>query len=254
MKFRILLFLGLQLLFSCSGKRNLVYFSETDKAYNEDKIESSKIIEPLISSGDIFSITVTSLNPVADVPFNRTATINATSLSTTSDEGYLVDENGYIDFPVLKAVKIGGLTKLQAKTLLTELLLKYLSDPIVTIRYLNYRITVIGEVSNPSSFPVPSERINILEAIGLAGDLTVYGKRDNVLIIKEKEGIRKTIQLNLTDRNVLNSPNFYLEPNDVVYIEPVKSRKDQASLTRNNITLFLAIISTASLIFLNFVR
>lgn len=251
MKFRIVIFFALSFLLSCSGNRNLVYFSDFGTLDAQTQATLSKSKEPVISNGDILSISVSSLNPAADVPFNRTSIVNASSGSTTSDAGYLVNENGVIDFPILQSVAIGGLTKSEAKNKLTELLKQYLSEPIVNIRYLNYRITVIGEVNNPSSFLVPSERISVLEALGLAGDLTVYGKRDNVLLIKEEDGVRKSIRMNLNDNAVLNSPYFYLEPNDIVYVEPVKSKKAQASLTRSNITLVLAIISTVSLVFLN---
>ena len=123
---------------------------------------------------------------------------------------------------------------------------------MVSIRYLNYRITVLGEVKNPNTFLVPSERINLIEALGLAGDLTIYGKRENIKIINEANGVRTIAQLDLNDKAILDSPYYYLQPNDIVYVEPVTARKDQSSLTRSNISLVLGIISAASLVILNF--
>ncbi|CAN0606500.1 unnamed protein product, partial [Ectocarpus sp. 12 AP-2014] len=135
---------------------------------------------------------------------------------------------------------------------LTNLLTNYLGNPMVSIRYLNYRITELGEVKSPSTFLVPSERINLIEALGMAGDLTIYGKRENIKIINEANGVRTVAQLDLNDKAILDSPHFYLQPNDIVYVEPVTARKDQSSLTRSNITLVLGIISAASLVILNF--
>jgi polysaccharide export outer membrane protein len=252
---RLLVFILLPLIFSCS-RRNLGYFSN----YGEEKLQTqditSKGTQPIIQAGDLLQITVTDNNPTAAAPFNRITLSNESSGNSSSNtqDGYLVDENGIIDFPVLGRVKIGGQTKGDAKTSLTNLLTNYLGNPIVTIRYLNYRITVVGEVRNPNTFLVPSERINLIEALGMAGDLTIYGKRENVMIINESNGVRTVAQLDLNDKAILDSPNFYLKPNDIVYVEPVKARKDQSSLTRSNITLVLGVISAASLILLNINR
>lgn len=250
--FRIIIFALLPLCFSCS--RDLVYFSDFDEGAVYTERISSVVKEPVIQPGDLLNISVTSLNPEADVPFNRTTITPAQGGGsiTGGSEGYLVNNNGTIDMPQLGSVPVAGLSKSEVKAKLTDLLTRYLSDPIVNVRYLNYRITVIGEVNNPSTFAVPSEKINIIEALGMAGDMTVYGKRNNVLIIKESEGVRSIVRLNLNDKEVLNSPYFYLQPNDVVYVEPVGSKKEQASMTRNNIALVLSIISAASLIILNF--
>jgi len=251
---KILLFLLLPLIFSCS-RRNLGYFSN----YGEERLQTEditlKTTQAVIQSGDLLQITITDNNPTAAAPFNRLDFNSENGNSSTNvQDGYLVDENGIIDFPVLGRVKIGGQTKSEAKISLTNLLTNYLGNPIVNIRYLNYRITVVGEVNNPSTFLVPSERINLIEALGMAGDLTIYGKRENVMIINESNGVRTVAQLDLNDKAILDSPNFYLKPNDIVYVEPVKARKDQSSLTRSNITLFLGVVSAASLILLNINR
>ncbi|WP_027065113.1 polysaccharide biosynthesis/export family protein [Maribacter sp. Hel_I_7] len=252
---RFLVFILLPLIFSCS-RRNLGYFSN----YGEEKLLTEKITlnpkQPVIQSGDLLQINITDSNPLAAAPFNRISqksdNTGGGSTSSSASEGYLVDENGIIDFPILGKIKIGGQTKSEAKLSLTNLLTNYLGNPIVSIRYLNYRITVVGEVKNPNTFLVPSERINLIEAIGMAGDLTIYGKRDNIMIINESDGVRTIAKLDLNDKAILDSPYFYLQPNDIVYVEPVIARKDQSSLTRNNISLVLGILSLASLMYLNF--
>ncbi|MGJ8716056.1 MAG: polysaccharide biosynthesis/export family protein [Maribacter stanieri] len=230
------------------------YFSN----YGEEKLLTEDITlkpkQPIIQPGDLLQISITDANPAAAAPFNRISSNTASSnaASTNSQEGYLVDENGIIDFPILGRIKIGGQTKAEAKLSLTNLLTNYLGSPIVSIRYLNYRITVVGEVKNPNTFLVPSERINLIEALGMAGDLTIYGKRDNIKIINESDGVRTITQLDLNDKAILDSPYYYLQPNDIVYVEPVKARKDQSSLTRSNISLILGVITAASLVILNF--
>ncbi|WP_373056966.1 polysaccharide biosynthesis/export family protein [Zunongwangia sp. H14] len=252
MNSKSLFFLILPFIFSCSGSRNLTYFSDfSDKEVVTVEDVPNVIKEPVIQPNDILNIKVTSLNPEANIPFNRNSSGNSEDASTSVNDGYLVDSNGYIDFPVVGGIEVAGLTKSAVKDKLTNLLSKYLGDPIISVRYANYRITVIGEVNHPSTFIIPSERISIIEALGMAGDLTVYGKRDNVLIIKESQGVRQAVRLNLNTKEVLNSPYYYLGPNDVVYVEPIKSKKEQASLTRSNISLILSLISVGSLILLN---
>jgi polysaccharide export outer membrane protein len=150
--------------------------------------------------------------------------INTTSTNTPTGEGYLVAKNGTIDFPVLGTLNVQGLTIPQLKDTLKVKLDKYLTDPILNIRLLNYKVTVLGEVLRPSTYSIPSERITIVDAIGMAGDLTIYGKRENVLLIREENGQRKFIRMNLNSSNIFESPYYYLKQNDIVYIEPNKSK------------------------------
>ncbi|WP_017732629.1 polysaccharide biosynthesis/export family protein [Nafulsella turpanensis] len=235
----ILSLLGILLLTSCA-KRNLAYLSDLEATGYAEEV--SNVIEPEIQPDDLLSISVTSLSPEGNMLFNRgevipagaTANYGAQSsyLHTNSNlyrEGYLVDPEGFIDFPVLGRVHIAGLTKAEAKEMLKQKLEKVLINPIINIRYLNYTVTVVGEVNRPGTFTIPSERINIIEALGLAGDMTAYGKRENVLIMREEEGVRKATRLNLNSKEVLSSPYFYLQPKDVVYVEPHRMKKAQVS-------------------------
>src|SRR5680860_76069 len=149
----------------------------------------------------------------------------------------MVDKNGEINFPVLGKVKLGGLSKPQAMEEMTHRLSEYIKDPIVNIRFMNFRITVIGEVNEPSTFTVVTERINILEALGLAGDMTPFGKRENVLIIREKDGVRSAKRFNLNKKDILSSPYYYLQQNDIIYVEPDKIKAIQASTNQRSLTI-----------------
>lgn len=241
---------------SCRPTRNLAYFSDLQEQqiYAEQIRETS---EPAIQPDDLLSITVTSLSPEANSLFNRGVLPAGTVTDFSTDnrrtniqsEGYLVDDEGYIDFPVIGKVKLGGLTKKESKDCLKTLLKEYLKEPIVHIRYLNYRITVIGEVNRPSTFTIPSEKINILAALGMAGDMTAFGKRENVLVIREENGERKMTRLNLNNTDVFSSPYFYLQQNDVLYVEPDRLKQVNASTNPRTISIIASATSLAIVIF-----
>lgn len=187
--------------------------------------------EPTVQPNDVLRITVNSLNAETNRLFNA-GTIQSAEESryagaeegSVGQQGYLVNADGYISFPVLGQVQVEGLTRDQLRQKMVLLVSEYVKDPIINVRFTNFRITVVGEVRNPSTFTVPTERINIVEALGLAGDMTEFGKRDNVLLIREIGGKRTMVRLNLNDKETLNSPYFYLRQNDVVYVEPTRYR------------------------------
>lgn len=222
-----------------------------------EDIKNSRI--PKIQADDILSITITSLSPEANAIFNRGEMIQTSNVipnyNNTGNtipgnlyrEGYLVDEAGYVNFPILGKVKVAGLTKTQATELFTFQLQAHVKDPIINIRYLNFKVTVVGEVNRPSTFTVPTQKLNILEALGMAGDMTAFGKRENVLVIREVDGVRKMIRLNLNNSEVLNSPYFYLQQNDVVYVEPDRMKEVQASANTRTLSIIAAAASIASI-------
>lgn len=251
MKLNYFYLIALLFLVSCSP-RNLAYFSDMQEQTSyQEKIVND--VEPKVQPYDLLSITVTSLNPEASALFNTGTVVqssNITNFSTTSNaassisrEGYLVDKEGNITFPVLGKVQVAGLTKAQVTEKFVSLLKEQLKEPMVTVRYLNYKVTVVGEVNRPSTFTVPTERINIIEALGMAGDMTAYGKRENVLVIREEEGIRKMMRLNLNNKDVLKSPYFYLQQNDVVYVEPDRMKQVQASTNTRTISIIASVTS-----------
>lgn len=208
-----------------------------------------------IQPNDLLDVRVTSLSAESNILFNKGVIQTSSSDgagANTKSTGYLVDRSGNIVLPVLGKVNLAGLTKEQAEKKLALELGKYARDPIININYLNFKVTVIGEVNSPSTFTVPSERINVFEALGLAGDMTPYGKRDNVLLIREQDGERITTRINLNDKNVLHSPYFYLQQNDIVYVEPDRVKAVQVSPGRSNVqyglSIGLALVSVVTLL------
>jgi polysaccharide export outer membrane protein len=237
---------------ACAPNRHLTYFNNLGEGANYTAAIKN-MTEPVIQPNDILGITVSSLNPESNILFNNGVLQDNNSNSpavskATGSEGYLVDKDGEINFPVLGKIQLAGLTKNQATNKLTEEIKKSVKNPIVNIRFLNFKITVIGEVNRPSTFAVPSEKINVLEALGLAGDMTPYGKRENVLVIREKEGVRTAVRMDFTNKDLLNSPYFYLQQNDIVYVEPVKAKVLQGSNSTYYLPIVSAIISIASIL------
>jgi polysaccharide export outer membrane protein len=201
-------------------------------------ITDNKAFETIIEPNDILSVSITSPNPEASLLYNLpntssvTASTAAGAISQTS--GYLVNIDGNIQMPGLGNIPVVGLTKKQLKDKITSLLVdrKLLLDPTVNIRFLNFKISVLGEVGRPTVITVPNERITLLEALGLAGDLTIYGRRDNVLVIREEGGTKVIKRLNLNSNFILSSPYYYLRNNDVIYVEPNKAKVASTSQTR----------------------
>lgn len=251
-----LLYVLLLMAFASCSKRNLSYFSDLEReSVQTEKISNSK--DPIIQPDDLLSISVTSLSPEANILFNKGEVIpvgNASNYAMNQGapplykDGYLVDKDGYIDFPILGKIRLAGLNKAEAKENLNARLEEYLKEPMVSIRFLNFKITVLGEVYRPATFTIPTEKINILEAISMAGDMTPFGKRENVLLIREENGMRTMASLDLNSKDILSSPYFYLQQNDLVYVEPVKAREEQASTRRSNIGIILSIASIVSFV------
>lgn len=228
--YKLCFFLCITFFTACSPARNLVYFSDL-KDNTDQKTRISNVVEPKIQPNDLLSITVSTISPESNALFNngpmQPVNTLGTSVSTTGNnnfrEGYLVDNAGMINFPVIGQIKLGGLTKEEAtKKIVNEVKRQVKGEPIVNLRFLNFKVTVLGEVTRPASITVPTEKINVLEALSMAGDMTQYGKRDNVLIIREKDGARSLSRINLNSKEALNSPYFYLQQNDIIYVEPDK--------------------------------
>lgn len=258
---------------SCTTRRNLTYFKDLNDTTHLYTRPIPQSFEVKIQRDDIIQILINSLNPEATAVFNlgnttpppvagsaaqtqasTSVNINANAMATPtgSNGGYLVDKDGNIDFPVLGTLHVEGMTIKELKDSLKTKLDKYLTQPIVNVRLLNNKITVLGEVAKPSTYSIPSERVTVIDAIGMAGDLTVYGRRDNVLLIREENGERKFIRLNLNSSDLFQSPYYYLKQNDAIYVEADKS-KVEASETANFRRTSL-IISALSLIILAIYR
>ena len=211
---------------ACTSYKKVPYLQ------NSETVDLSSFPKSLydakIMPKDLLTITVSTTDPEAAVPFNLTIP-NAISLSQSNSltsqpvlQQYLVDNEGNIDFPVLGKLHIGDMTKTDVEKMIQQKLQPYLKEtPIVNVRMVNYKISVLGEVTRPGTFTVSNEKVNIFEALALAGDMTIWGQRDNVKLMREdSQGERKIVELDLNDANVVGSPYFYLQQNDVVYVTP----------------------------------
>jgi polysaccharide export outer membrane protein len=250
--------LVLTLAASCSN-RNLVYFSNLSNSAAEQNVIKN-YEQPKIQTDDILSVTVSSLNPESNVLFNNVilpATTSGTAgvIASKVNEGYLVDKSGAINFPVIGKITLAGLTKEQAAEKMTAEIKAHVKNPIVNVRFINFKVTVIGEVNSPSTFVIAAEKINVLEALGLAGDMTAFGKRENVLIIREKDGVRSTSRINLNNKDVLNSPYFYLQQNDIVYVEPDNRTKvEQTNPNNRFIPIWASLITATGFVIVTLLR
>ncbi|GAB3801675.1 polysaccharide biosynthesis/export family protein [Spirosoma humi] len=211
----------------CTSAKKLAYFQ--DISTKGDTVNIAEPFIPTIRKGDILSVQVSSLNAEASAYFNPVSMADATVAAATANPlartvGYAVADDGTIKLPLIGQLSVVGLTNTKASELITTKLKSYLKEPTVNVRNLNFRISVLGEVARPSLFTIPNEQITLPEALGLAGDLTIYGRRDNVLVIREEGTKRVFARLDLTNRDAFRSPYYSLHPNDVVYIEPGKAR------------------------------
>lgn len=256
--FPLLVLVATMVVSSCGNVKNVAYLQNSDSI---DFNRSVYLYDARIMPKDVLTITVSTVNPEAAAPYNLIVrnTLNSTSstIGTTggSLQTYLVSNNGTIEFPVLGTLEVGGLSKTQCEQMIHDKLRPYMNaaeNPVVTVRMSNYKISVLGEVARPGMFTVGNEKINILEALAQAGDLTIYGVRDNVKLIRENANGKKEIHtLNLNDANIISSPYYYLQQNDIVYVEPNKV-KAQNSTVGQTTTLWISatsiLISLASLI------
>jgi polysaccharide export outer membrane protein len=231
----------------------LVYFSDL-KSQNETTGLILNDGEPRILKNDILNIVVNSTSPESNVMFAFNSNGNINSGGFYEKEGYRVNDMGSIKFPVLGEIKIDGLTIAQAQNLIEERLNRIVKNAVVNVKFMNFRITVIGEVNHPSTFTVQNEKINLLEALGLAGDMTPFGKRENVLLIRENDGKRMMVRVNLNNKEVLNSPYFYLKQNDVIYIEPDKAKSVEYSNNNRMMPLIVAAISAVAVLATTFLN
>ena len=259
MKSFVLLSVMTVLLASCGSVKNVAYLQNSDYI---DLSRSEFLYDARIMPKDVLTITVNTVNPEASAPYNLIvrSTLTNTSSSVSTGGGslqtYLVDNNGTIEFPVLGTLHVGGLSKSECEKMIHDKIMPYLNaaeNPVVTVRMSNYKISVLGEVNRPGMFNVSNEKINILEALAQAGDLTIYGVREKVKLIRENaNGKKEIVNLNLNDAEIINSPYYYLQQNDIVYVEPNTVKARNSSIGQST-TLWLTstsiMISIASLLY-----
>lgn len=234
---KILIVLITLIISSCASKKDLIYFQGEQESHTkyEDYI-------PRIQSSDMLAISITAADIKATEPFNQQSVyqLNSAMQNNPYAKVYTVDEQGNINYPIIGQIKVGGLTRTEAENELKSKLSKYIVNPGVNINFTNFRISVLGEVAKPGNFTVPNERVSILDAIGMAGDLTINGVRSNITVIREQNGQKQTYNVDLTSKDVLNSPVYYLAQNDVVYVEP-NSAKISASKFTPNYSLWISV-------------
>lgn len=238
---------ALTLLFAsgCAPRRNLVYFSNLANAATVANPQNQEV---RIAQNDKINITMHSLNPESDNMFlNKNAALAAIYTPTKID-GYRVNKDGMIHLPLIGDIKIEGMTIEEAQRAITTELSKKVKDPVVDVQVVNFKITVIGEVSKPSTFNIADEKVNVLEALGMAGDMTVYGKRENVLVIRNEGGSKTLKRLNLNNKESFDSPYFYLKQNDIVYVEPDKSKAIEFSQNTRLMPIIIASISALAVL------
>jgi len=247
------------LLASCETTKKVAYFQDISPAAQSGLANAAKFTEPVIQADDILSISIFTMDPTTNMVVNQvgaqaTNSTNPTAAltATPATGGFLVDKNGEIDLSIVGRIKVAGLTTFQARDLIKEKASQVYKEPNVQVRYANFKVTVLGEVGRPASYVVPNERVSVLDALGLAGDLTIFGKRENVLLIRDINGKKEFARLDLNSAEIFNSPFYYLKQNDVLYIEPNKGKA--ASLNQARTQTFAVIGTALSVLIVLFTR
>ena len=260
--FHIFLLVVVLLLNGCSSAKKVAYFQNIDTL---SLAASAGLYDARIMPKDELTITVVTSDPEAARPFNLSvqSTLGAGG-NLSSGSGalltYLVDNSGNIDFPIVGKLHVVGMTKTECETLIGEKIAPYLSSeehPVVTVNMSSYRITVAGEVTTPKVVPVTTQKMSVLEALAQAGDLTIYGRRDNVLLIRETAtGQKEVHRLNLNDANIINSPYYYVQQNDYIYVEPngVKSKNSAIGSSTTLWFSFVSILTSVASLLVNIIR
>jgi polysaccharide export outer membrane protein len=230
---------------SCANKKKIIYF-QGDKPISSNT--ETKYLS-ILHADDLLSITVMGPDADAAKPFNLstygnyTSNQNNSSTNAVSNAGYLIDAGGQIDFPVIGKIKLAGLNRTEAADLIKEKLKDYIKDAMVNIQILNFKVTVLGDVNKPGTYNIPNERITFLEAIGLAGDLNLSGLRKNILLIRDVDGKKTETRIDLTSKDVFNSPAYYLQQNDVIYVEHNRAKKNASVINASSISIFVSLTS-----------
>jgi polysaccharide export outer membrane protein len=242
----VIVLLTLLITAACGTRERMVYF----QGEAQDSVSTNVSYTPVFKPDDFISVVVTAEDPETAVPFNfptefaqQGGAAGGYLQGRPAQIGYLVDEEGYIELPVLGKIIVGGKNRRVVKEELKQQYNKYLSGPVVNIQIQNFKITVLGDVNSPGTFNIPNERITILEAIGIAGDLEMTGERKNVLVIRDREGKKTEYRVDLTSKEVLNSPVYYLEQNDVVYVEPNGASRSTGTFWRTSGGIFISLTS-----------
>jgi len=260
-----ILFISLNI-FSCSSTKKIKYFQDIPDSGQLKNIPPAAYVAPKVQVDDILSITVQTVDPLAsqminagNIPISGSSSlISATTASASTSgmsipslgatqpiAGYLVDKEGYVDVPVLGKIQVVGHTTSELRGIIHDIAAKYYNNPTVIVRYANFKINIMGEVLKPGVYVMPNEKVSVLDALAMAGDLTVFGKRENVLLIRENEdGSQTPYRINLKKSDIMSAPYYYLRQNDVIYVEPRKAKSDATDAAQTKyVTIAGALLS-----------
>ena len=246
---------------SCNTYKTVPYFHDLPDTTTSALGFTVPFKNPTIQPDDILAINIGTLDQDITNFLNKTAADAATLASSAAPvsaeqgiTGYLVDKNGEVELPFTGKIKLGGLTTAEARDTIRNRVSKYFKEPVVSVRFANFKITLLGEVAHPATYTVPNEKVNILDALGMAGDVTLYGRKENVLLVRDTlNGNKKMTRLNVDSKDIVGSPYFYLRPNDIIYVEPNKYKTTQDAVQRNRsiitVSLSIALIIISRILF-----
>lgn len=242
----------------CSSQKNIAYFKDVPDTVKRQMVEMATYTTPVIQPDDILQVTIQTLDPASTALMNQQnspnwsvgGTSGAAGAAATNSPGYLVDKLGFVTLPLVGKILVKGKTTGDVQEAIRAKAAEFYKDPVVNVRFINFKVTVLGEVTKPATYVMPNEKVTLLDAIGMAGDLTIYGKRENVLLIREIEGKKEFIRFNLNSSNLFTSPYYYLQQGDVVYVEPNKSKVVSTDAARlRNITIISSVLTLLVVIF-----
>ncbi|WP_152439856.1 polysaccharide biosynthesis/export family protein [Arcticibacter svalbardensis] len=244
---------GLTLISSCVSTKNIPYFQNLNQTDRKRLDSVTNFTEPIIQPDDILSVSIITVDPQTAAVINQSNPLETMGTprnpSSREIEGFSVDKNGEIELAIIGNVKVGGLTTFQARDLIRTKAARYFQKPNVSVRFANFKISILGEVNRPGSYTLPNEKVTILDALSLSGDLTLYGKRENIMIIRDVNGRKEYGTVSINSSNIFNSPYYFLKQNDVVYVEPNKSKVFSLNNTaRSTAVIALSALSTIVLI------
>ncbi len=249
---KVIIFLPLIILClgSCVSTKETIYFRNIPDG--DPRVKLPTYTEPIVQVDDILHITIQTIDGGTTAAINQLSgeipNVGNPAAPTTSNNalptGYLVDEEGRVSMPMLGTLTVAGLTTSEVRALVRKEAERYFKEPTVQVRFANFKITVIGEVTRPATYTVPSEKVNLLDALGMAGDLTIFGKRDNVLLIRDTGDGKEFVRFDLNAYETFQSPYFYLKQGDVIYVEPGKGKVASTNVARTQAISILASVVT----------
>lgn len=240
--FGILLLMLSIFFFSCASPEKIVYYQNIEDVIHAD---SATHFDTKLQTDDLLMLVVMAENAEATAPFNQPSVILQSNTELEVQQRrmntYLIDADGFIQFPIVGAIQLGGLSRIEAVAKMETALKKYIKEPKINLRILNFKVTVSGEVKQPGIRTITSERLTLIEALAMSGDLTPYGKRENIMIIREREGKKEIGRVDITQADFINSPYYYLSQNDHVYVEPNKTKVNASAVGPNTGIIISAI-------------